>query len=75
MAGYTTEQFVNSSQVKVFFEVSSVDWCLIQQSESWHHIQRFLEESENKGSQMSLREKVNLLEGETSNELYKSYHK
>lgn len=66
MAGYTTEQYVNSSRVRVSFEVSSDDWCLIQQSETWNHIQSFLEESESKGSRMSLKEKVNLLEGEQS---------
>lgn len=60
---FSTEQYVNSSQVKVSFGVSSDDWCLIQQSETWHRLQSFLEETKNKDSQMSLIEKVCLLEG------------
>lgn len=58
----TTEQYVNSFQVKVSFELSRDDWCLIQQSESWRRILNFCEASESKDSQMSLREKVDLLE-------------
>ncbi len=61
---YITEQYVNSSQVKVSFAVSSDDWCLIQQSETWHRLQRFLEETKNRRTQMCLKDKVNLLEGE-----------
>ena len=61
---FSTEQYVNSSQVKVSFGVSSDDWYLIQQSETWRRLQSFLEETKSKHNQMSLREKVNLLEGE-----------
>lgn len=62
MAEIRTEQYVNSEKVKVSFEVSCDDWCLIQQSENWRRIQNFLEVSENKGSQMSLTDRVMLLE-------------
>lgn len=59
-------QFINSDSVKVSFEVPCADWCLIQQSENWQRIQNFLEVSESRGSQMSLTDKVRLLEkGET----------
>nr|DAV35779.1 MAG TPA: hypothetical protein [Caudoviricetes sp.] len=58
----TTQQYINSPKVTVSFEVSSDDWCLIQQSESWKHIQNFLEVSESKGSQMCLTDRVMLLE-------------
>lgn len=61
---YITEQYVNSSQVKVSFAVSSDDWCLIQQSETWHRLQSFLEETKNRRTQMCLKDKVNLLEGQ-----------
>lgn len=60
---FVTEQYVNSSQVKVSFGVSDDDWCLIQQSETWNRLQNFLEETKNKHSQMSMREKAKLLEG------------
>ena len=50
----TTHQYINSPKVTVSFEVSSDDWCLIQQSESWKRIQNFLEVSESKGSRMCL---------------------
>ena len=60
---FSTSQYVNSSQVKVSFEVSDDDWCLIQQSETWKRLQSFLEETKSKQNQMSLREKVVLLEG------------
>lgn len=59
---FTTEQYVNSSQVKVSFSVSSDDWCLIQQSETWCRLSNFLAETGNKHNQMSLIEKVCLLE-------------
>ena len=61
---FITEQYVNSSQVKVSFGVLSDDWCLIQQSETWKRLESFLVETKSKHNQMSLREKVNLLEGE-----------
>lgn len=60
----TTTQFANSQVVKVSFEVLRDDWCLLLQSESWKRIQNFLVVSEKEGSRMSLKEKVNLLEGE-----------
>lgn len=55
-------QYVNSSKVGVSFEVSHDDWCLIQQSELGKRLQNFLEVSESRGSQMSLIDKVTLLE-------------
>lgn len=58
----STYQYVNSEVIQVSFEVSDDDWCLIQQSENWKRIQNFLEVSESKGNQMSLIDKVNLLE-------------
>lgn len=58
----TTEQYANSSQVKVSFGVSHDDWCLIQQSEIWKQLRKFLEVSESRGSQMSLIDRVTLLE-------------
>ena len=58
----TTEQFVNSDSTKVSFSVHNDDWCLIQQSETWKRLQSFLTETESRRNQMSLREKVNLLE-------------
>ena len=57
-----TSQYVNSSVIQVSFEVSENDWCLIQQSGNWKRIRNFLVVSGNKGSQMSLIDKVNLLE-------------
>lgn len=57
-----TEQYINSLQVKVSFELSYDDWCLVQQSDSWRRILNFCEVSESKGGQMSLKEKVDLLE-------------
>lgn len=63
MAGeITTEQYANSSQVKVSFEVSDDDWCLIRQSETWHRLGNFLAGTGSKHIQMSLTEKVRLLE-------------
>lgn len=61
---FSTERYVNSSQVTVSFGVLNDDWCLIQQSETWKRLQSFLEETKSKHNQMSLREKVDLLEGE-----------
>ena len=61
---FSTERSVNSSQVTVSFGVLNDDWCLIQQSETWKRLQSFLEETKSKHNQMSLREKVDLLEGE-----------
>ena len=61
---FSTERYVNSSQVTVSFGVVNDDWCLIQQSETWKRLQSFLEETKSKHNQMSLREKVDLLEGE-----------
>ena len=55
-------KYINSSKMTVSFEVSSDDWCLIQQSENWKRIQNFLVVSESKGNQMSLTDKVMLLE-------------
>lgn len=60
---FSTAQYVNSSQVTVSFVVLDDDWCLIQQSETWKRLQSFLEETKSKHNQMSLREKVDLLEG------------
>lgn len=59
---YATEQFANSRQVEVSFSVFDDDWYLIRQSETWKRLENFLEETKNKHSQMSLTEKVNLLE-------------
>ena len=61
---FSTERYVNSSQVTVSFGVLNDDWCLIQQSETWKRLQSFLEETKSKHNQMSLREQVDLLEGE-----------
>ena len=61
---FSTERYVNSFQVTVSFGVLNDDWCLIQQSETWKRLQSFLEETKSKHNQMSLREKVDLLEGE-----------
>ena len=61
---FSTERYVNSSQVTVTFGVLDDDWCLIQQSETWKRLQSFLEETKSRHNQMSLREKVDLLEGE-----------
>ena len=60
---FSTERYVNSSQVIVSFGVLDDDWCLIQQSETWKRLQSFLEETKSRHNQMSLREKVDLLEG------------
>ena len=57
-----TMEFIHTGKVKVSFEVSQNDWCLVQQSKCWQHIQNFFEVSENKDSQISLIERVNLLE-------------
>ena len=57
-----TKQFVNSERVKVSFELSYDDWCLIQQSKNWRRIQNFLEVSESRGNRMNLKDKVRLLE-------------
>lgn len=59
---YSTEQFVNSENVYVEFKVREDDWNLIQQSEPWKRLAKFLEEAEKNRSQMTLMEKVNLLE-------------
>lgn len=59
---YATEQFVNSRQVEVSFSVFDDDWYLIRQSETWKRLENFLEEAEKNRSQMTLMEKVNLLE-------------
>nr|DAT47348.1 MAG TPA: hypothetical protein [Caudoviricetes sp.] len=59
---YATEQFVNSRQVEVSFSVFDDDWYLIRQSETWKRLENFLEETKNKHNQMSLTERVNLLE-------------
>ena len=61
---FSTERYVNSSQVTVTFGVLDDDWCLIQQSETWKRLQSFLEKTKSRHNQMSLREKVDLLEGE-----------
>lgn len=55
-------KYINASKMTVSFEVSNDDWCLIQQSENWKRIQNFLAVSESKGNQMSLTDKVMLLE-------------
>lgn len=57
-----TEQFVNSPVVTVSFDVLHDDWCLIQQSETWKRIENFFEVSGNRDNQMTLTEKINLLE-------------
>lgn len=57
-------QFINSDSVKVTFEVSCDDWYLIKQSETWNHLQNFLEMSENRIGHTPLTEKVALLEGQ-----------
>lgn len=59
---FSTEQYANSSQVKVSFGVSGDDWCLIQMSETWHRLRNFLEETKNTSNRMSLIDKVDLLE-------------
>lgn len=56
--------FVNSDSVKVTFEVSRDNWYLIKQSETWNHLQNFLEMSENRIGHTPLTEKVALLEGQ-----------
>jgi len=58
-----TKQWTGSSKKTVSFEISDDDWCLLQMSEPWDRIQRFLDESESRGNQMSLKERVDLLEG------------
>lgn len=58
-----TSQFIDSGVVRVSFEVSCDDWCLIQQSETWKRIENFLAVSGTTGKLMTLVEKVNLLEG------------
>lgn len=57
-----TSQFIDSGVVRVSFEVSCDDWCLIQQSDTWKRIENFLAVSGSKDNPMSLIEKVNLLE-------------
>lgn len=57
-----TKQFTNSPVVTVSFEISDADWCLFQQSETWNRIANFLAVSGKKDNQMTLIEKVDLLE-------------
>lgn len=61
--GIETRQLINSEVAKVSFEIYENDLCLLQMSETWKRFQNFLEETQNKSSQMSLREKTDLLEG------------
>lgn len=62
--GIVEKQNTNSDTVKVSFEVSCDDWYLIKQSETWNHLQNFLEMSENRIGHTPLTEKVALLEGQ-----------
>lgn len=62
--GIVEKQNTNSDTVKVSFKVSCADWYLIQQSETWDHLQNFLEISENRIGRTTLTEKVAILEGQ-----------
>lgn len=50
------------ASIEVSFELSCDDWCLIRQSTHWKRILAFVEESEKRGSRMTLKEKTDLLE-------------
>ena len=59
--GVTTLQYVNSAVVQVSFGIYECDWYLLQQTKMWHRFCDFLEETQNRSSQMSLQEKIDLL--------------
>lgn len=58
---YEVKQFINSEPV-VSFSLPSRDWCLLEQSELWGRLDRFLEVCQNTDNQMSRQEKTGILE-------------
>ncbi len=62
MDGIETSQFINSDSVKVSFEILSDDWCLFLMSQTGKRFQNYLKETQSRSSQMSLKEKISLLE-------------
>lgn len=59
---YKVKKYINSQPV-ISFSLPFPDWYLLEQSEFWHRLDRYLEACQNTSSQMSLQEKIDLLEG------------
>lgn len=57
---YEVKQFINSEPA-ISFSLPVRDWCLLEQSELWHRLDRFLEVCQSTDSQMSQQEKIEIL--------------
>lgn len=60
---YKVKKYITDSQPLISFSLPSPDWYLLEQSEFWHRLDRYLEACQNTSNQMSLQEKIDLLEG------------
>lgn len=52
-----------SPVARVSFELLYDDWCLLERSEVWHRVSKFLAETQIENTRMSRKEKKDLLEG------------
>ena len=57
---YTTKQFVNSSETTISFSLSYHDWCLLQESVLWKHLDKYLDACQSADTQ----ERAKILESE-----------
>lgn len=58
---YKVQQHFDDQPV-ISFSLPYSDWCLLEQSEFWHRLDRYLEVCQSTDVQMPQQEKINLLE-------------
>lgn len=57
---YEVKQFITGESV-ISFSLLSPDWCLLEQSELWHHLDSFLEACQSTDNRMNQQEKIGIL--------------
>lgn len=59
---FTVSEFINSPEPIISFSLPYRDWCLLQESALWQCLDKYLEECQNKNTQMTQQERAKILE-------------
>ncbi len=59
---YTVKKVINSMELTISFSLPAHDWCLLQESMLWEHLDSYLEACQNTDSLKSPQEKKAILE-------------
>lgn len=67
---YTVSEFIHFPEPTISFSLPYPDWCLLQESPLWHQLDKYLEECQNKDTQMTQQERAKILEDELTLSLF-----